>query len=208
MTRTRQCLAECSALCMTFCWPTGRPWSATLSCSLHRCLCVRHGKRRGAAELHSSALVHLSIKAPASPCPPDMLLGGPRVLRDLMTLVQAGEAQRVLVHIYNLENLSEAAASNAGTTMRDLRDPLFMHNGLHVVVVGTPDAIQAAVMAHPQVRTTFSVRTLEPLPRAEAGDGVRGSRPPCAARLRLGTSQAGACARRVRVDGAEPAHFF
>ena len=33
---------------------------------------------------------------------------------------------------------------NAGTIMRDLRDPLLMHNGLHVVIVGTPDAIRAA----------------------------------------------------------------
>ena len=39
---------------------------------------------------------------------------------------------------------------NAGTIMRDLRDPLLMHNGLHVVIVGTPDAIQAVVMAHQQ----------------------------------------------------------
>jgi len=99
--------------------------------------------------------------------PKDILLDGPRVLRDLMTLVQEGDAQGVLVHIDNLENLSEVAATNAGIIMRDLRDPLFMHNGLHVVVVGTPDAIQAAVMAHQQVRTTFSVRNLEPMPIAD-----------------------------------------
>ncbi|MEP6832299.1 MAG: AAA family ATPase [Gemmatimonas sp.] len=96
--------------------------------------------------------------------PKDMLLDGPRVLRDLMTLVQESDAQGVLVHIDNLENLSDAGAANAGTIMRDLRDPLFMHNGLHVVVVGTPDAVHAAVMAHQQVRTTFSVRTLDPMP--------------------------------------------
>ena len=99
--------------------------------------------------------------------PRDILLDGPRVLRDLMTLVQSSDAQGVLVHIDNLENLSEAGALNAGTIMRDLRDPLFMHNGLHVVVVGTPDAIQAAITAHAQVRTTFSIRTLEPMPAAD-----------------------------------------
>lgn len=99
--------------------------------------------------------------------PRDILLDGPRVLRDLMTLVQSSDAQGVLLHIDNPENLSEAGALNAGTIMRDLRDPLFMHNGLHVVVVGTPDAIQAAITAHPQVRTTFSIRTLEPMPAAD-----------------------------------------
>lgn len=99
--------------------------------------------------------------------PKDMLLDGPRVLRDLMKLVQDSDAQGVLVHIDNLENLSDAAASNAGTIVRDLRDPLLMHNGLHVVMVGTPEAIQSAIMAHQQTRTTFSVRTLEPMPIAD-----------------------------------------
>jgi hypothetical protein len=99
--------------------------------------------------------------------PKDLLLDGPRVLRDLMELVAATDARGVLVHINNLENVSEAAMAAAGTILRDLRDLLFMHNGLHVVLVGTPDAIQATVAAHPQVRTTFSIHTLDPMPPSD-----------------------------------------
>lgn len=99
--------------------------------------------------------------------PRDMLIDGPRVLRDLMTLVQESDARGILVHINNLENLSEADADRAGTVLRDLRDPMLMHNGLHVIIVGTLDAIQATVMVTPQVRTTFSVLSLEPLTEHE-----------------------------------------
>lgn len=97
--------------------------------------------------------------------PRDMLIDGPRVLRDLMTLVRQSDAQGILLHINNLENLSDADANRAGTVMRDLRDPMLMHNGLHIIIVGTQDAIHATVMAFPQVRTTFSVLPLNPLGR-------------------------------------------
>ncbi len=98
-----------------------------------------------------------------STAPRDMLLDGPRVLRDLMTLVGESDAHGVLVHINNLEHLSEADAERAGVILRDLRDPMLMHNRLHVVLVGTVEAIRATVLTHAQVRTTFSVLTLEPL---------------------------------------------
>jgi hypothetical protein len=99
--------------------------------------------------------------------PRDMLLDGPRVLRDLMTLVGESDAHGVLVHLNNLEHLSESDAERAGVILRDLRDPMLMHNGLHVVLVGTVEAIRATVLTHAQVRTTFSVLTLEPLDLAE-----------------------------------------
>ena len=118
----------------------------------------------GVSALGIGASVSQSIVANV---PRDMLLDGPRVLRELMTLVQGSDAQGVLVHINNLENLSDTAIQQAGVILRDLRDPMLMHNGLHVIVVGTMEAVQTAVMSTPQVRTVFSVLPVEPLPLSD-----------------------------------------
>lgn len=96
--------------------------------------------------------------------PRDMLLDGPRVLRDLIDLVTTSDGRGVLVHVNNLENLSDADAATAGTILRDLRDPMLMHNGLHVIFVGTPEAIAAAITMHEQVRTTVQVYQVNPVP--------------------------------------------
>ena len=106
-----------------------------------------------------------SISATA---PRDMLLDGPRVLRDLLALVQASEARGLVLHINNLEKLSDADTERAGTILRDLRDLMLMHNGLHVIVVGTDDAVQAALSTHTQVRSTFHVMALNAFPIADA----------------------------------------
>ncbi|MCC7052555.1 MAG: ATP-binding protein [Gemmatimonadaceae bacterium] len=94
--------------------------------------------------------------------PREMLIDGPRVLRDLMRLVATSDAHGLVLHINNLENLSEADATRAGQVLRDLRDPMLMHNGLHVIIAGTADAVQAA-LSETQVRTTFSVIPLPPM---------------------------------------------
>jgi hypothetical protein len=94
--------------------------------------------------------------------PREMLIDGPRVLRDLMRLVATSGAPGLVLHINNLENLSEADAARAGQVLRDLRDPMLMHNGLHVIIAGTADAVQAA-LSETQVRTTFSVIPLPPM---------------------------------------------
>ncbi len=94
--------------------------------------------------------------------PRDMLIDGPRVLRDLMQLVTSSDARGLVLHINNLENLTEADAEHAGQLLRDLRDPMLMHNGLHVIMAGTTDAVNAA-LSQPQVRTTFSVIPLPPM---------------------------------------------
>jgi DNA-binding transcriptional ArsR family regulator len=94
--------------------------------------------------------------------PREILIDGARVMRDLMLLVQGSDARGVVVHVNNFENLGETAVQQAATVLRDLRDPMMMHGGLHLVVVGTPEAIQTAVMTHPQVRTTFSLINVPP----------------------------------------------
>jgi hypothetical protein len=102
----------------------------------------------------------------ATTAPRDLLIDGPRVLRDLMALVATSDARGLVLHINNLENLTEADAARAGQVLRDLRDPMLMHNGLHVILAGTADAVQLA-LAEPQVRSTFSVQALPAMSEIE-----------------------------------------
>ncbi|MDB4915253.1 MAG: hypothetical protein JWM95_2897 [Gemmatimonadetes bacterium] len=95
--------------------------------------------------------------------PKELLLDGPRVMRDLMTMVRASDAQGVLLHLNNLENLSESDAVRAGSILRDLRDLMLLHGGLHYVFVGTTDAVSITVGSQPQMRSIVSTLVLEPL---------------------------------------------
>ncbi len=95
--------------------------------------------------------------------PNDILIDGPRIMRDLMSLVRESDARGVLLHLNNLENLSESDTRNAGEILRSLRDLMLMHDGLHYVVVGTTDAVNIVVNQHTQVRTIFDMLMLEPL---------------------------------------------
>lgn len=95
--------------------------------------------------------------------PRDMLIDGPRVLRNLLTLVRESGARGLLLHLNNTENLSDEGAAAAAVLLRDLRDPLLMHPGLHVVIAGTTDAIQTIIGTYEQVETVFSTHLLDPL---------------------------------------------
>lgn len=99
--------------------------------------------------------------------PKDIMIDGPRVMRDLMTFVQESDARGVLLHLNNLENLSESDAQHAAEILRDLRDLMLSHNGLHFVIVGTMDAVTTVVSTHPQVRNIVSTLMLAPLATAE-----------------------------------------
>lgn len=99
--------------------------------------------------------------------PKDMMIDGPRVLRDLMLLVRDSDARGVVVHLNNLENLSDSDASGAAEVLRSLRDPMLMHDCLHVVIVGTTDAVTTVVNTHAQIRTIVTTLVLEPLGAAE-----------------------------------------
>ncbi len=99
--------------------------------------------------------------------PGDMMIDGPRVVRDLSRFVQASDARGVLLHLNNMENLTESDAQHAANLLRDLRDPLLLQNGLHFVLVGTTDAVTTVVNTHQQVRNTVSILRLEPLDIAE-----------------------------------------
>jgi DNA-binding transcriptional ArsR family regulator len=69
-----------------------------------------------------------------------------------------------VLHLNNLENLSEADASRAADLLRGIRDQALLHDGLHLIVVGTTDAVRTVVQSHTQIRSVFSnPLVLEPL---------------------------------------------
>ena len=96
--------------------------------------------------------------------PSALLLDGPRALRDLLTYAREEGAEGVVLHLNNLENLSEADAGRAAELLRGIRDQALLLDGLHLVVVGTTDAVRTVVQSHTQVRSVFSDPiVLEPL---------------------------------------------
>lgn len=97
--------------------------------------------------------------------PGAMLLDGPRLIRDLLALAHEGGARGVLLHLNNLENLSDTDARNAADILRSLRDTVLLQDGLHVLLVGTTDAVMTVTATHAQVRSVFATPVvLEPLP--------------------------------------------
>jgi DNA-binding transcriptional ArsR family regulator len=96
--------------------------------------------------------------------PSALVLDGPRVLRDLLAYAQAQGAQGLVLHLNNLENLSEADADRAADLLRSIRDQALLLDGLHLIVVGTTDAVRTVVQAHTQIRSVFSdPQVLQPL---------------------------------------------
>jgi hypothetical protein len=96
-----------------------------------------------------------------------LLLDGPRVIRELLDLALQGGARGVVLHLNNLENLAERDLSEAADILRSLRDPVLLQDGLHVILVGTTEAIGSTIMTHAQIRSVFSLQTLGPLPVAD-----------------------------------------
>lgn len=77
-------------------------------------------------------------------------------------------ARGVVLHLNNLEHLSEADASRAADLLRGIRDPALLQAGLHLIVVGTTDAVRTVVQSHTQIRSVFSnPLVLEPLDLAD-----------------------------------------
>lgn len=102
--------------------------------------------------------------------PKDIMLDGPRIMRNLADMVLGSDARGLLLHLDNLENLSESSATRAADVLRALRDIMLLHNGLHYVILGTSDAINSAVNAHAQVRSVVSSLVLAPLSVSDVHD--------------------------------------
>jgi hypothetical protein len=92
-----------------------------------------------------------------------VLLDGPRLVRQLLDLAQEN-AKGVVLHLNNLENLSERDVENAADILRSLRDPVLLQPGLHSILVGTTEAVTAVTTSHPQLRSVFAMTIIEPLP--------------------------------------------
>lgn len=92
------------------------------------------------------------------------LLTIPPLLRDLSAVVRRHGFEGIVVHLNNLENLlSDAERSRAGLVLRDLRD-VFLYDGYHFLLVGTPEPVRAIIAPHAQLRGVFGIgRALEPL---------------------------------------------
>jgi hypothetical protein len=67
------------------------------------------------------------------------------------------DARGIVVHVNNLENLTDADATRAGAIFRDLRDTALLLEGYHWLVVGTSSALRAVVDTHSQMRSVFSL---------------------------------------------------
>jgi hypothetical protein len=111
-----------------------------------------------------AARLHSTHRAPHAP---GILVG--ELLRGLMRVAREQlNARGIVVHVNNLENLSDTDAKRAGAVFRDLRDPCLLADGYHWLVVGTSDALASVIDSHAQLRTVFSLTlTLEPLKQAE-----------------------------------------
>ena len=85
--------------------------------------------------------------------PSALILDGPRLLRDLLNGALTKGSQGVLLHLNNLANLTEAATERAADVLRSIRDQALLLDGLHLVVVGTTDAVGTVVQRHTQIRS-------------------------------------------------------
>jgi hypothetical protein len=81
--------------------------------------------------------------------PGALLLDGPRVLRDLLRYAIGRGARGIVLHLNNLENLSEADASRAADLLRGIRDQALLHDGLHLIVVGTRSVFSNPLVLEP-----------------------------------------------------------
>lgn len=106
-------------------------------------------------------------KSTSMQLPADVMADGLRVLRTLLAILVDTEARGVLLHLNNLENLSDTEAAAAADVLRSLRDLVFMQDMVHTLVVGTVEAVQSAVNRHAQMRSVFSTIAVEPLPIAD-----------------------------------------
>lgn len=98
---------------------------------------------------------------------PSLMIQG--LLQQLIRLAREALGKHaILVHLNNLENLTESNAERAAHLMRDIRDICFMVEGYHWLVVGTDEAVRTVIDAQPQLATVFSTPpALAPLTKAE-----------------------------------------
>lgn len=120
----------------------------------------------------SSAGRTTTLVTPAAATPSLMI---PGLLRELASLArEALNRSAILVHLNNLENLTEPNAERAAQLLRDIRDICFMIEGYHWLIVGTDEAVRTVIDAQPQLATVFSTPpALAPLSETEFLELIR-----------------------------------
>lgn len=98
---------------------------------------------------------------------PSLMIQG--LLQQLIRLAREALGKKAfLVHLNNLENLTESNAERAAQLVRDIRDICFMVEGYHWLVIGTDEAVRTVIDAQPQLATVFSTPPrLAPLTKPE-----------------------------------------
>ena len=94
---------------------------------------------------------------------PAILVG--ELMRNLMEVAREKlGAKGILVHMNNLENITEEQAQAAARVLRDLRDPCLLAGNYHWLLTGATEAIRLVAAGTEQVRTVFNFSPdLEPL---------------------------------------------
>ena len=85
-----------------------------------------------------------------------LALSAPNIIKNLIKCVLENKSKGVLLHLNNLENLSDSDAVKAADLLRSVRDTGLMMEGLHLIVVGPTSAIRTVINRHPQIKNVFS----------------------------------------------------
>jgi hypothetical protein len=121
-----------------------------------------HSYGGGALGFSASAGESKSVVAAASASP---TLALEQLLPELLAFAREYiGASGIVVHLNNLEHLSESDEKRAASTLRALRDRCLLIEGYHWLVVGTTAAVASVINTHRQVKSVFPLwRPLEPL---------------------------------------------
>ena len=85
-----------------------------------------------------------------------LTLPAPNIIENLLKCALDNGFKGVLLHLNNLENLSEANTEKAADLLRSVRDTGLMIDGLHLIIVGPTSAVQTIINHYPQIKNTFS----------------------------------------------------
>ena len=85
-----------------------------------------------------------------------LILPAPNIIENLLKCALDNGSKGVLLHLNNLENLSEANAEKAADLLRSVRDTGLMIDSLHLIIVGPTSAVQTVINRHPQIKNIFS----------------------------------------------------
>jgi len=85
-----------------------------------------------------------------------LTLPASNIIENLLKCALDNGFKGVLLHLNNLENLSEASTEKATDLLRSVRDTGLMINGLHLIIVGPTSAVQTVINRHSQIKNIFS----------------------------------------------------